>query len=332
MFRMKNVLRALAIAAMPFWLQVASASAGADQARYPSSPIKLVVPLTAGGGTDTIARAVAQVLSQELGQPVIVENRPGAGATLGTNYVVRAQPDGYTLLMGSNGPIAITPSLDPKLAYEPARDLTPIAAVNAMPFMIAANKDFPANNVAQLVALAKAQPGKINFASSGTATTSHLVNEMLKSYGRVEMTHIPYKGVAQAMNDVTGGIVQFMAGDLNTLLPVIKSGRLKALATTGATRSPLAPDVPTVAEGGLEGFEATGWFGLFAPAGTPPEIVDKLADAVAKAQKTPDVQARITALGGEPLKLRGKAFGDYVAKERARWKRVIDDHKLSLAN
>jgi len=295
---------------------------------FPSAPVKLVVPFAPAGGTDAVARAVAQSLGKQLGQPVIVENRPGAAGALGSLAVARAPADGYTLLLGSNGPIAISPSLDPKLPYDPARDLRPVAAVAAVPFMLVANRNLPANDVKGLVELARRKPGAINFASPGTGTTNHLVGELLKTMAKVEMVHIPYKGASPAMNDVASGVVQFMSGDINTLLPMIQGGRLKPLAVTGAARSNLVPDVPTVAESGIAGFEATGWFGLFAPAATPRPVVDRLAAAVAAALKDPEVDERIKALGGAPLELSGDAFGAYAAKERAKWKQVIDAHQI----
>lgn len=305
--------------------------AGAAMAAYPDAPIKLVVPFSPGGGTDTVARAAAQSLSKHLKQTVIVENRPGAAGAVGTMAVVRAQPDGYTLLLGSNGPIAISPSLDPKLPYDPARDLTAVAALAAMPFLLASNQQFEANDVKGLLDIARAKPGVLNFASPGTGTTNHLVGELLKTMGQVNMVHIPYKGASLAMNDVAGGSVHFMSGDINTLLPAIQNERLKPLAVTGAQRSPLLPHVPTVAESGLPGFEASGWFGLFAPAGTPEAIVDTLAKAVDKALEDPDVLTRIKALGGNALPLSGKAFGEFTASEGKKWKSVIDAHQLSAS-
>lgn len=275
---------------------------------FPSAPVKLVVPFAPAGGTDAVARAVAQSLGKQLGQSVIVENRPGAAGALGSLAVVRAPADGYTLLLGSNGPIAISPSLDPKLLYDPARDLRPVAAVASVPFMLVANRNLPANDVKGLVELARRKPGAINFASPGTGTTNHLVGELLKTMAKVEMVHIPYKGASPAMNDVASGVVQFMSGDINTLLPMIQGGRLKPLAVTGATRSSLVPDVPTVAESGIAGFEATGWFGLFAPAATPGPAVDKLAAAAQATLADPDTRRRIAQLGVEPGGLDRTAF------------------------
>lgn len=329
---MKTLKRFLCVAmiqAMPLLSAVLPTTGNAQT--YPSAPIKLVVPFAGGGGTDAVARAVAQSLSQTVGQPVIVENRPGAAGALGTLNVVRARADGYTLLLGSNGPIAINPSLDEKLSYEPAKDLIAVSAIASVPFLLVANTGFPANNIQELIQIAKTKPGEVNFASPGTGTTNHLVGELLKTMARIDMVHIPYKGAAPAMNDVAGGTVQIMSGDISTLLPMIEGGRLKPLAVTGARRSPLIPNVPTVAESGVPGFEANGWFGLYAPAETPHEIISKLVDAMTVVLKDPEVTNRIAALGGTTLSLSGNAFTEFSAKERAKWKGVIDAHNIKAA-
>lgn len=331
MFSAIRVLGALACRALPLLaaaVTTAALPAAAVAQPYPSSPIKLVVPFAPAGGTDAVARAVAQSLSRQLGQTVVVENRPGAAGALGTMNVVRAKPDGYTLLLGSNGPIAVSPSLDPKLQYDPARDLVAVANIAAVPFLLAANKDLPANTVGELLALARSKPGAINFASPGTGTTNHLVGELLNTMAKVNMVHIPYKGAAPAMNDVAGGTVQFMSGDISTLLPMIQGGRLKALAVTGAARSPLLPSVPTVAESGVPGFEANGWFGLFAPKDTPRDVVTTLSGAVRQALADPEVMERIATLGGVTMPMPSDTFTDFSAKERTKWKKVIDTNQI----
>ncbi|HEY9281010.1 MAG TPA: tripartite tricarboxylate transporter substrate binding protein [Eoetvoesiella sp.] len=327
MSTLKRILRRAIVRALPLLGTIFLPALAAAQV-YPAAPIKLVVPFSGGGGTDAVARVVAQSLAETIGQPVIVENRPGAAGALGTINVVRSRADGYTLLLGSNGPIAINPSLDPKLGYEPIRDLVAVSGIASVPFLLVANTDFPANNIEELIKIAKNKPGTVNFASPGTGTTNHLVGELLKTMTHIDMVHIPYKGAAPAMNDVASGVVQIMSGDINTLLPMIDSGRIKPVAVTGAKRSRLVSKVPTVAESGVPGFEANGWFGLFAPAGTPPEILSKLSDAMAIVLKNPDVVSRIDALGGTPLLLSGKAFEDFSEKERAKWKEVIDAHNI----
>ncbi len=295
---------------------------------YPSAPITLVAPFPAGGGTDGIARAVAQALSNALGKPVVVENRPGAAGSIGSVHVVRSKPDGYTLLLGSNGPIAINPGLDPSLPYDPSRDLKGVGAIASVPFLLGANAKFEANNIGELVKMAKAEPGKINFASAGTGTTNHLVGELLKTMTGIDMVHIPYKGVSAAMNDVAGGVVQLMSGDISTMLPLIQQGKIKPLAVTGIKRSALIPEVPTIAESGVTGFEANGWFGLYAPAKTPAKVVQTLETAMTKVIADKGVIERVQSLGGTILPLSGKAFDDFSAKERNKWKQVIDAHQL----
>lgn len=329
-----RMLGALTHRALPLLAAMVSAAvlpAAAVAQSYPSFPIKLVVPFAPAGGTDAVARAVAQSLSKQLGQTVVVENRPGAAGALGTMNVVRAKPDGYTLLLGSNGPIAVSPGLDPKVQYDPARDLVAVAGIAAVPFLLAANKELPANTVSELLALARSKPGTINFASPGTGTTNHLVGELLNTMAKVNMVHIPYKGAAPAMNDVAGGTVQFMSGDISTLLPMIQGGRLKALAVTGAARSPLLASVPTVAESGVPGFEANGWFGLFAPKDTPQDVVTKLSGAVSLALADPEVKERIATLGGATMPMSSETFTDFSAKERAKWKKVIDTNQIKAA-
>lgn len=302
----------------------------ANAKEYPSAPITLVVPFAGGGGTDSIGRAVAQAISSQLGQPVIVENRPGAAGALGTLHVVRAKPDGYTLLLGSNGTISITPSLDKKLVFSPERDLTGISTIASIPFLLVANNQFAPNNIPELIQTAKAMPGVVNFASTGTGSTNHLVGEMLKSKARLDMVHIPYKGAAPAMNDVAGGTVQFMSGDINTLLPMIQGGKLKPLAVTGSKRSALVPDIPTVAESGIPDFEANGWFGIYAPAGTPQNIVHKLEQAMSVALEDPEVINRVNALGGIVISNTGEKFKAFQEKERVRWKQIIQENNISI--
>lgn len=296
---------------------------------YPVGPITLVVPFPAGGGTDGIARSVAQSLSTAVGKPVVVENRPGAAGSIGSVHVVRSKPDGYTLLLGSNGPIAINPGLDPALPYSPAKDLKGIAAIASVPFLLGANSKFKGNTIEDVITMAKASPGSINFASAGTGTTNHLVGELLKTMTGIDMVHIPYKGVAAAMNDVAGGVVQLVSGDISTMLPLIQQGKIKPLAVTGSERSALIPDVKTVAESGVPGFEANGWFGLYVPAKTPAPVIDKLTAAMQKVIADQSVIDRVRSLGGEILPLSGNTFDDFAEKERRKWKDVIESIHLT---
>src|SRR5438034_5972010 len=256
--------RALAAA-----LLVVAAPVALGQVAYPTKPVRLVVPFPAGGTTDLLARAAAQKLSEAWGQQVIVDNRPGAAGNIGAELVAKAAPDGYTLLMGTVGTHAINASLYAKMPYDHVKDFAPVILVAGVPNVLVVNPSLPVHSVQELIAYAKANPGKLNFASSGSGTSIHLSGELFKVMTGVQMTHVPYKGSAPALQDLLGGQVQLMFDNLPPSLPQIKAGRLRALAVTSATRAPALPDVPTVAEAGLPGFEASSWFGVLAPAGTP---------------------------------------------------------------
>lgn len=310
----------------------AVSSAGYAQVsnNYPTTTIKIIVPLTPGGAVDTLARAVAQGLSKRLGQPVIVDNRPGAGGTIGVTAATKAAPDGYTLLLGSNGPISINPSLYKNLAYLPSRDLIAVGGIATIPFLLAANTQFPANNLKELIDFAKAKPGSIAYASSGTGTTSHLVGASIESSAGIKMVHVPYKGAAPAVADVAGGQVQIITGDLNTLVPMIKSGRLKPIAITGSTRSPLLPQVPTVAESGFANLQAMGWFGLFAPKGVPDSITSRLRKELNEVLKDDVVIHKTQDLGGTTLVDSPRdRFQQMVNEETTKWAKIITDQKIS---
>ncbi|HYD59950.1 MAG TPA: tripartite tricarboxylate transporter substrate binding protein [Noviherbaspirillum sp.] len=310
---------------------VASGAANAESAaNYPNTTVKIVVPFGPGGGTDVVARVVAQSLSKRLGQSVIVENRPGAGGVLGVTAVTKSTPDGYTLLLGSNGPISINPSVYRNLSYSPSRDLVPVASIAAVPFLLVANPQFPANNVKELIEIARKKPGTVTYASPGNGTTNHLVGALIESMAGVDMLHVPYKGAAAAANDVIGGQVQIMSGDANTLLPMVQNGKLKSLAVTGATRSVLLPNVPTVAESGLPDFQATGWFGLFAPKGVPAAVVARLTKEVNAVLQEEAVNQRIHALGGTVLATTPERFQQMINDETKRWAKVIADKKIKL--
>ncbi|HSV83484.1 MAG TPA: tripartite tricarboxylate transporter substrate binding protein [Ramlibacter sp.] len=309
-------------------LAVATLAGGALAAdAFPTAPVRLVVPFAAGGGTDTAARVVAQVLGTRLPQPVVVDNKPGAGGSIGTMLVVQAPADGHTLLLGSNGTMVLNPALYPQLKYQVDRDLVPVAGIASIPYLIAANPQFPATDIKSLVAAAKSKP--VTFASPGNGTTNHLVGVLLESMTKIDMTHVPYRGAAPAVNDVVSGQVNFLSGDLATLVPMVQAGKLRPLAVTGAQRVALLPNVPTVAESGLPGFDATGWFGIFAPKGTPPAVVDKLSAEVLQALKDPRVAQRLHDLGGTVMPLNSEQLKRLVATESARWRKVITDNKVT---
>jgi tripartite-type tricarboxylate transporter receptor subunit TctC len=294
---------------------------------YPSNPVKLVVPFAAGGGTDSVARVIAQVLGGRILQPVVVENKPGAGGSIGTIAAVQSPADGHTLLLGSNGTMVLNPLLYPQLKYQVDRDLVPVAGIASVPYLIAANPKLGATDIKSLLNLAMHQ--KLTFASPGNGTTNHLVGVLLESMSKTDMTHVPYRGAALAMNDVISGNVNFLSGDLGTLVPMVNAGKLRALAVTGPQRVVALPDVPTVSESGLPGFEATGWFGIFAPKGTPAAIVERLSSEIEQVLKEPRLIQRLHDLGGSPLALNADQLKRFIALETTKWRRVILQNKVT---
>ena len=304
----------LTAAALP---QMASAQA------YPTKSITIVVPFSAGGTTDILARIMGQYLSNELGQPVVIDNRGGAGGNVGTQLVSRAAPDGYTLLMGTVGTHAINASLYKNLPYNHVKDFVPLSRVAMVPNLLVAHPSQPFRSVPELVAYAKANPGKINYASSGSGTSIHLSAEMFKSMAQVFMVHIPYRGSAPAIADLLGGQTAIMFDNMPSALPHVKAGKLVPLAVTTAQRSPELPNVPTVAEMGIPGYEATSWFGLFAPAGTPAPVVQKLNATIVKALNDPAVKQRIAEQGALPNPETPEQFAAFIEKETAKWAAVV---------
>ena len=303
----------------------AAASAQPNLNPYPSKPIRIVVPFPAGGTTDLIARAAAQKLTESLGQPVVVDNRPGAGGNIGAELVAKSAPDGYTLLMGTVGTHAINASLYPKMPYDHVRDFAPIILIAGVPNVLVVNLSLPVNSVQELIAYGKANPGKLNFASSGNGTSIHLSAELFKTMTGVQMAHIPYKGSAPAIQDLAGGQVQLMFDNLPSALPLIKAGRLKALAVTSKTRAAVLPDVPTVAESGLPGFEASSWFGLLASAGTPQPVIAKVNAEIAKWLATPEAREKLTTQGANVAGGTPEDFARHIAAETAKWQKVVKD-------
>jgi tripartite-type tricarboxylate transporter receptor subunit TctC len=303
----------------------AAASAQPNLNPYPNRSIRLVVPFPAGGTTDVLARAAAQKLTESLGQAVVVDNRPGAGGNIGAELVAKAAPDGYTLLMGTVGTHAINPSLYPKMPYDHVRDFAPIILVAGVPNVLVINTTLPVNSVQELIAYAKANPGKVNFASSGNGTSIHLSGELFKSMAGVQMTHIPYKGSAPALMDLIGGQVQVMFDNLPSALPQIKAGKLKALAVTSRERAAVLPDVPTLAESGLPGFEASSWFGLLAPAGTPQPVIAKLNGDVAKWLASPEAKEKLLSQGANAAGGSPADFARHIAAETAKWQKVVKE-------
>lgn len=299
-----------------------SLSASAES--YPTRLITLVVPYAAGGTNDIIARAVANKLSSSLGKPVIVENRSGAGGNVGSSSVAKAAPDGYTLLTAPIGILAINKWLYKNLGYDPEKEFAPITLAGSVPNVLLANPSVPARDIKELIAYAKANPNKITFASMGTGTTGHLNGEMLKILANVDIQHVPYRGSAPALQDLLGGHVNIMFDNLPTALPLVKAGQLKAFAVTSAARSESLPDVPTLSEAGVAGFEATAWFGFVAPAGTPTEILDLLNSEMVKALKDPEVAEKLKAQGISISANTRAEFTAVIARESKRWKEVVD--------
>ena len=292
---------------------------------YPSRPVRLVVPFPAGGTTDILARAMAEKLSGALGQQFVVDNRPGAGGNIGSDIVAKSQPDGYTLLMGTVGTHAINPSLYPKMPYDHVKDFVPVVLVAGVPNVLVVNPTVPAKTVAELIALAKEKPGTINFASSGNGTSIHLSGELFKLLAGVQIAHVPYKGSAPALTDLIGGQVQIMFDNLPSALPHIKGGKLRALAVTSSKRAPALPDLPTIAESGVAGFEASSWFGILAPAATPRDIVQRINAEANKALHAPDMREKLLAQGAEAVGNSPEFFADSIRTETVKWAKVVKD-------
>jgi tripartite-type tricarboxylate transporter receptor subunit TctC len=321
----RRVMPALTLRLAPLLLLAALLSitdAGAQA--YPQRVVRIVNPFPPGGSVDTMARILAQKLSENLGQQFIVDNRAGAGGNVGAESVAKSDPDGYTLLFTAPGPLVVNQTLFTKgLAYDPAKDFAPIALFATAPIVLMINPGVTANNVQELIALAKQQPGKLHFASAGPGSTNHLSGELFKSMAKVDIAHVPYRGAGPAMNDLVGGHVQMFFDLLPVSLPQIKGGKVRALANAGATRPSALPDLPTVAEQGLTGFDASSWFGLVAPARTPDAIVARLAQETQKILATPDMIERIRALGSEPGNVFRAEFAAFMRNETAKWGEVI---------
>lgn len=297
-------------------------SSNASAQDFPSKPIRIIVPYPPGGGTDTAARPLAQKMSESLGQPVIVENRPGASEVIGTEAVARAAPDGYTLLLTTNA-FAINPSLQAKLPYDSARDLAPVAALVTTPFMLVATPQLAAKSVGELVKLAKAQPGKLNFASFGVGTPHHLAMEWLKMLAGVDIVAVTYKGVGPGLTAVMAGEVELMFTGLTAGLAQVKAGKVKALAVTTAKRSPAAPDVPTIAESGYPEYEALAWYGILAPAATPAPVVSRLNAEFVKALNSADIRERFGKMGVDPAPGTPADLKKLIERETELWAKVI---------
>ena len=300
---------------------VAAAFATAALAQpYPNNPVRLVAPSTPGDAPDVIARLVADKLSSSLGQQVVVENRPGAGGVVGSDYVAKAAPDGYTLIMGNAGSHGINAAVYAKLPYDIKRDFAPVSQVAVAPNVMVINPSVPASSVAEFIAYAKANPGKLSYASGGNGSSAHMSMELFKSMSGIDIQHVPYKGSSPALTDVVSGQVVAFIGNMPPTVPLIKAGKLRALAVTTKSRSALMPELPTIAEAGLPGFETVAWFGVLAPAGTPPEIVNKLSAEIGKIARSPEIREKLVAMGAEPVGGTPEEFKAVIDRDIAKWK------------
>ena len=305
-------------------LAAAAIAAPAAAQTYPQRVVRIVNPFPPGGSVDTMARILAQKLTENIGQQVIVDNRAGAGGNVGAEFVAKSEPDGHTLLFTAPGPLVINQTLFTKgLPFDPAKDFAPIALFGTAPIVLMVNPGIPANNVQELIALAKKQPGKIHFASAGPGSTNHLSGELFKSMAKIDIVHVPYRGAGPAMNDLVGGHVQMFFDLMPVAMPQIKAGKVRALANAGATRPSALPDLPTVAEQGLPGFASSSWYGFVAPARTPDAVVARLADETRKILTAPEMIARIRELGSEPGTLFRAEFAAFMRGEATKWGEVI---------
>jgi tripartite-type tricarboxylate transporter receptor subunit TctC len=302
---------------------VVAPCAQAQAQGYPNKPIKIIVPFAVAGIADTFARLIGQKLSDTWGQPVVIENRTGAGGNIGADAVAKAAPDGYTLLMSNIGTHAVNIHLMKSMPFDPVKDFVPIAHVLDAEGLMVVHPDVKAKNVAEVIALAKSQPGKLTYASGGTGTTSHLAGEMFKSAAKVDIVHVPYKGNSPAITDLVGGQTTMAFATMPTVMPMVKAGRLRALAVIGTSRAAALPEVPTVAESGLPGFAVSNWIGLFAPAGTPVEIVKRVHAEVQKIMQSPEVVKRLETEGAKFLPMTAEQFADFQKAELAKWGKAI---------
>ncbi len=314
----RHLIAALATGTLAF---LGAPAASAQE--FPSRPIKLVAPLAPGGATDLVARVLAERAGKILGQPLVVENRPGAGGTVGSALVVQSPPDGHTLLMGTIGTLAISPAMYPKMPYDTDRDLTPVVLVAGGQFALVVHPSFPARNFEEFLEQARAQPGKINYGSAGNGSTLHLGMELLASMAGLQLTHVPYKGSGPLVTALAAGEVQVGLPDVPSVMQFVRSGRLRALAVTGMQRDPTLPDVPTVTESGIRGYDVVVWLGVMAPARTPPEIIKRLNEAMVRALREPEVSARLKEFGMQVYASSPSEFARFLSAERAKWEPIV---------
>ncbi|MES3000318.1 MAG: tripartite tricarboxylate transporter substrate binding protein [Pseudomonadota bacterium] len=300
------------------------------QEAYPDKPVKVIVPFAPGGGADVVARLVFTKLSARLGHPFTIDNRGGAGGIVGTDAVAKARPDGYTLLLGQTGPNAINPALFAKIPYDPIADFAPVVQLTSYPYVIVVHPSVPVRNLHELITLSKEKPGFLNYGTAGTGSSGQLAAELFQRTTGVKLTHVPYKGAGPALADTVANVVAMTFGDMASATPLILSGRLRAIALTGTRRSPLLPDVPTVAESGFPGFEAAAWHGVYAPANTPPEIISKLNRELAQILAEPEVKERLRKDGIDTIGASPAAFGEYTRSEIKKWGTTVREANIKL--
>jgi tripartite-type tricarboxylate transporter receptor subunit TctC len=302
-----------------------AAATGAQAQAFPSKPVRLVVPFPPGGAVDFFARVVQVPLAENLGVPVVIENKAGASGMIGAEFVARAPADGYTLLIGNIASLAINVGVYPKMTYDPVKDFTPIVRTVDVNYVLVVHPALPAKTLPELIAYAKANPGKVAYGSAGSGSLPHLSTELLKAQTGIDAVHVPYKGGGPMVTDLLGGSVQVVIGDQANLMPHVATGKLRALAVAGPQRSPNAPELPTMAESGLPGFDATAWQGVVGPAGMPPDVVRRLNDAFNKVMAIPEVRAKLIAGGVDPVGGTPEAFGNFIRAEIAKWAKIARD-------
>ncbi len=299
---------------------------------YPGKPIRIVVPFPAGGNADIFARALSQKMAESWSQGVVVDNRAGAAGIIGTQLVAKAPADGYTLLMGTTGTHTTNPAVYEKLPYDPVRDFAPVSNFADSPFLLVVHPSIPARNLKQLIALARARPGQLHYASFGVGSSAHLAGEMLRTAARIEIVHVPYKGGPPALADVVGGHVALMFNALPAVIPQVKAGKLRALALAADKRAPSAPDMPTFAEAGIPDFEAGSWYGVLAPAGTPKDVVAKLHAEIVRVLALPDMKQRLASEGAVGIGNTPEQFAEQIGKDMVRWAKVAKDANVKATN
>ena len=325
---MNRLKRRALLSSLAILVSATSTPVLAQASGYPNKPVRIVVPFAVGGIADTFGRVIGIKLTEAWGQPVIIENKTGAGGNIGAEVVAKSPPDGYTLVVGNNGTHAVNVNLFKTIPFDPVKDFIPIAHIMEAEGLLVVNPSVKANSVREIVDLARAQPGKLSYASGGLGTTSHLAGELFKSTAKVDIVHVPYKGNSPAIADLLSGQTQLSFATMPTVLPHVKAGKLRAIASIGLARTIALPDVPTVAESGLPGFEVSNWIGLFAPAGTPADIVAKLNAEVQKIMQSPDVQKRLEAEGARFIPTTPGQFASFQREELIKWAKIIKDANI----